>query len=177
MAPMVADAADVAFVQALVRDGCAAVPNAPAPRIGIMVEIPSAVLLADQLAEMIDFMSIGTNDLTQYLLAADRTNPALAGRQDAVHPALLRAVSRVVDAARAGERRCEVAVCGEIAGDPVGAQLLVGLGVDELSMGPASFGAVKRAVAARSLEELRGLARRAMDLHTAAEVRELMVDA
>ncbi len=177
MAPMVADAADVAFVREIVREACAAVPSAPVPRVGIMVEIPSAVVLADQLAEMIDFMSIGTNDLTQYLLAVDRTNPALAARQDAVHPAVLRAIAGVVDAARSTTRRCEVAVCGEMAGDPVGAVLLVGLGVDELSMGPASFGSVKRAVAARSREDLRLLAQRAMTLRSAAEVRELVGDA
>jgi phosphoenolpyruvate-protein phosphotransferase len=177
MAPMVADAADVAFVRELVRAACAAVPNAPVPRVGIMVEIPSAVMLADQLAEMIDFMSIGTNDLTQYLLAVDRTNPALAARQDALHPAVLRAIAGVVDAARATTRGCEVAVCGEMAGDPVGAVLLVGLGVDELSMGPASFGPVKRAVGARTHEDLRSLARRAMSLRSAPEVRELVADA
>ena len=177
MAPMVADAADVGFVLQLVQQACAAVPSAPAPRVGIMVEIPSAVMLADQLAEMVDFMSIGTNDLTQYLLAVDRTNPALAARQDPVHPAVLRAIARVVDAARATADGCEVAVCGEMAGDPVGAVLLVGLGVDELSMGPASFGAVKRAVGARSHEDLRSLARRAMSLRSAAEVRELVAGA
>lgn len=177
MVPMVADAADVAFVRDLVSDARAAVPNAPTPRVGIMVEIPSAVMLADQLAEMIDFMSIGTNDLTQYLLAVDRTNPALAARQDPVHPAVLRAVARVVDAARSAPRSCEVAVCGEMAGDPLGAALLIGLGVHELSMGPRSFGSVKRLIAARSSEELRSLARRAMALHSAAEVRDLAVHA
>jgi phosphoenolpyruvate-protein phosphotransferase len=177
MMPMVADAADVALVRDLVADARAAVPNAPAPRVGIMVEIPSAVMLADQLAEMIDFMSIGTNDLTQYLLAVDRTNPALAARQDAVHPAVLRAVARVVDAARSTSRGCEVAVCGEMAGDPLGAALLIGLDVDELSMGPASFGLVKRAIAAQSRDDLRSLARRAMVLHSAGEVRDLVADA
>lgn len=177
MAPMVADAADVTFVLELVAGARAAVPNAPAPRVGIMVEIPSAVVLADQLAEMIDFMSIGTNDLTQYLLAVDRTNSALAARQDAVHPAVLRAVARVVDAARSTSRGCEVAVCGEMAGDPVGASLLVGLGVDELSMGPSSFGAVKRAVGGRTGEEHAALAQRAMGLRSAGEVRELVAEA
>lgn len=177
MVPMVADAADVAFVRDLVAQARSAVPNAPAPRVGIMVEIPSAVMLADQLAEMVDFMSIGTNDLTQYLLAVDRTNPALADRQDPMHPAVLRAIARVVDAARSTPGGTEVAVCGEMAGDPLGAALLIGLGVDELSMGPASFGSVKRAVATQSRDDLRSLARRAMALHSAAEVRDLVANA
>ena len=174
MAPMVADAADVAYVRELVAAARAAVPEAPAPRVGIMVEIPSAALLADQLAPLVDFMSIGTNDLTQYLLAVDRTNPALADRQDAVHPAVLRAVARVVEGARAAPNRCEVAVCGELAGDPDGAALLIGLGVDELSMGAGSFGAVKRAVAGRTRDELVAMARDALAATSAGAVRALV---
>jgi phosphoenolpyruvate-protein phosphotransferase len=170
MAPMVADEADVELLHGLVDDARAAVPDAPAPRVGIMVEVPSAVLLADRLAPRVGFMSVGTNDLTQYLLAADRTNPALAERQDALHPAVLRAIARVVEAARASPE-CSVAVCGEVAGDPAGAQLLVGLGVDELSMEPRAFGAVKRAVAARNQADLEALARAALNMSSAAEVR------
>lgn len=172
MAPMVADAGDVAAVRQLVDQARSAVPDAPAPRVGIMVEIPSAVLLADQLGGIADFMSIGTNDLTQYLLAADRTNPRLAGRQDPLHPAVLRAVARVVEAGAA--HGTEVAVCGEMAADPAGAALLVGLGVGELSMDPTAFGAVKRALAERSRPELAETARRALELTSAAEVRELV---
>ena len=173
MAPMVADEADLDLVLRLVDEACTAVPDAPAPRVGIMVEVPSAVLLADRLAPRVEFMSIGTNDLTQYLLAADRSNAALAARQDPLHPAVLRAVSRVVEAAeRAGA--CEVAVCGEMAGDPVGAQLLVGLGVDELSMEPRAFGGVKRAVAARTRTELGALAVAARGMASPAAVRASM---
>ncbi len=174
MAPMVADAGDVELVLELIAAARRDIPGAPAPRTGIMVEIPSAVLLADELAARVDFMSIGTNDLTQYLLAADRTNAALSGRQDALHPAVLRAVRHVVDGARRGAGTCEVAVCGELAGDPVGAQLLIGLGVDELSMAPGSFNAVKRAVGGRSLLELREGAERAMTLSSARDVRAMM---
>jgi phosphocarrier protein FPr len=123
---------------------------------------------------MVDFMSIGTNDLTQYLLAVDRTNPALAERQDAVHPAVLRAIARVVEGAHASPTRCEVAVCGELAGDPDGAILLIGLGVDELSMGAGSIGAVKRAVAGRTRDETAAVARQALALRSAAEVRALV---
>ena len=170
MPPMIADEDDLDLVLRLVADASAAVDGAPAPRVGIMVEIPSAMLLADRLAPRVAFMSIGTNDLTQYLLAADRSNAALAARQDPLHPAVLRAIGRVVEAARDAPS-CEVAVCGEMAGDPVGALLLVGLGVDELSMEPRAFGPVKRAVAGRSLPALVALATAAQHLPTASDVR------
>lgn len=169
MAPMVADEQDLDLVLRLVADACAAVPDAQPPRVGIMVEVPSAVLLADRLARRVEFMSIGTNDLTQYLLAADRSNAALAARQDPLHPAVLRAIGRVVEAGVAAG--CRVAVCGEMAGDPIGSLLLVGLGVDELSMEPGAFGAVKRAMAERNLPDLVTLATVAQQLATAAEVR------
>jgi phosphoenolpyruvate-protein phosphotransferase len=171
MAPMVADGADVAAFRQLVDEARAAIADAPAPRIGIMVEIPSAVLLAEQLGDLVDFMSIGTNDLTQYLLAADRTNSSLAGRQDPLHPAVLRAIDGVV---AGGRGRCAVAVCGEMAGDPVGALLLVGMGVDELSMDPTAFGPVKRAIRERSLADLADLARRAVQMSSASEVRAMV---
>jgi phosphoenolpyruvate-protein phosphotransferase len=174
MAPMVADLADVELVIGWVRDARGAVPDAPAPRVGIMVEVPSAVVLADRMAEMVDFMSIGTNDLAQYLLAADRTNPALAARQDGLHPAVLRAVRDTVAAAATAPGGCEVAVCGELAGDPDGALVLVGLGVDELSMGPSSFGPVKRALAAQTRDALELLAADALACRSASEVRELV---
>ncbi len=177
MAPMVADVADAYLVRDLVDRAREAVPDAPQPRVGIMVEVPAAVLLADQLAVIMDFMSIGTNDLTQYLLAADRGNPNLADRQDPLHPAVLRAVSRVVEGARASERGCEVAVCGEMAGDPAGAALLVGLGVDELSMEPRAFNAVKRAVSERTRAELVDLAVAAQKLPSANDIRALVAAA
>ncbi|MGI8657630.1 MAG: phosphoenolpyruvate--protein phosphotransferase [Candidatus Limnocylindria bacterium] len=175
MAPMVADEDDVGRLRELVAAAMRDIPDARPPRVGIMVEIPSAVLLADRLAPLVDFMSIGTNDLTQYLMAADRTNAALSERQDPLHPAVLRAVQAVVEGARDSGGRCEVAVCGEMAGDAVGAQLLVGLGVDELSMGATSFNAVKSAVAGRSIGELRSLAVRASGMASARDVRAMMV--
>ena len=171
MAPMVADESDLDLVLRLVADARAAVHDALTPRVGIMMEVPSAVLLADRLAPRVEFMSIGTNDLTQYLLASYRSNAALAARQDPLHPAVLRAIARVVEAGRSVPS-CAVAVCGEMAGDPIGALLLVGLGVDELSMEPRAFGAVKRAVGARTLPDLVALAAAAQRLSTAAEVRD-----
>ncbi|HET7686429.1 MAG TPA: phosphoenolpyruvate--protein phosphotransferase [Candidatus Limnocylindria bacterium] len=173
MAPMVADLADLREVRGLLDEALAATGgDGVAPRLGIMVEVPSAVLVADQLAREAAFFSVGTNDLTQYLLAADRTNPALAERQDPLHPAVLRAIARVVAAAGAGG--IEVAVCGEMGGDPAGALLLAGLGVDELSMDAGAFGGVKRALAGVTLAEARSLAGAALELDDAAAVRRLV---
>ena len=169
MAPMVADLADVRRVRALLDEAVAAVGAAVTPQLGIMVEVPSAIVVADQLAREVAFFSIGTNDLTQYLLAADRTNAALAGRQDPMHPAVLRSIASLVAAAK--PHSVPVAVCGEMGGDPAGAVILTGLGVSELSMGPASFGAVKRALASVTLAEAQELAKRCLDAPDAATAR------
>ena len=172
MAPMVADMSDVALLHELVDRAEAAVPDHAAVRRGIMVEIPSAVTLAAELAREVDFLSIGTNDLTQYLLAADRTNPALADQQDALHPAVVRSIAAVVEAGRAADTH--VAVCGELGGDPPGAVVLAGLGVAELSMEPASFGAVKRALGSVTQAEAREAAEAAMAAADAATARRLV---
>jgi phosphoenolpyruvate-protein phosphotransferase len=172
MAPMVADLEDVALVRELLVEAGGAEASI---RLGIMVELPAAALLADRLAPAVDFFSIGTNDLTQYLLAVDRTNAALAARQDPMHPAVLRAIARVVEAGRAAG--IPVAVCGEMAADPVAAVALVGLGIDELSMDPRAFGAVKRAVGRVALADATAAATGALDAGSAAEARQILREA
>ncbi|HET8587701.1 MAG TPA: putative PEP-binding protein, partial [Candidatus Limnocylindria bacterium] len=169
MAPMVADVDDVRRLHELVTTAALGRPVDRPPRVGVMIEVPAAVTLADKIAAEVAFMSIGTNDLTQYLLAADRTNPALAARQDALHPAVLRAVGATVTAGH--DAGIPVAVCGEMAGDPAGAIVLAGLGVDELSMESASFAAVKRALAGVTADEAAAAARAAMDAASAAQAR------
>jgi phosphoenolpyruvate-protein phosphotransferase len=169
MAPMVADLGDVYRLHELVAMAAFGRPVDRPPKVGVMIEVPAAVTLADKIAPEVAFMSIGTNDLTQYLLAADRTNPALASRQDALHPAVVRAVAATVEAGHAADR--DVAVCGELAGDPAGAIVLAGLGVDELSMTAASFASVKRALARVTLDQATAAARDAMDAETAAQAR------
>ena len=114
------------------------------PRIGVMIEVPSTVYQVPALAQRVDFFSIGTNDLTQYLMAVDRNNAQVAELYDTLHPAVLRAIRQVVDAAHASDRT--VGVCGEMAGDPAAALLLLGMGVDSLSMSSASLLRVKWAV-------------------------------
>ena len=139
--------------------------------IGIMIEVPSAVLMADEFAQEVDFFSIGTNDLTQYTLAMDRLHPMLAKQADGLHPAVLRMVERAVKAATAAGKW--VGVCGGIAGDPKGAAILAGLGVAELSVAIPSIAAVKAQIRRLSFEKTKALAQKALACRTAAEVRAL----
>ncbi len=176
MLPMVADAGEVRAARQLLHKAQLELSqrgarHAPAP-LGIMVEIPSAAVLADTLFDEVDFLSVGTNDLLQYTLAADRTNAQVAGIADELHPAVLRLVAGLTLARRRGTKW--VGVCGELAGDPAAAPLLVGLGVDELSMTPSRLPEVKAAVRSTSLREARALAGRALACGTAAEVREVL---
>ena len=111
------------------------------PKIGVMIEVPSAVYQAANLAKRVDYLSIGTNDLTQYLLAVDRNNARVAELYDSLHPAVLQAIMQVVEGARLHGK--PVSVCGEMAGDPASAILLVGMGVESLSMSVSSLPRVK----------------------------------
>jgi phosphocarrier protein FPr len=137
-----------------------------------MVEVPSAALTARSLAPLVDFFSIGTNDLTQYTLAAERGNPGLAELGDALHPAVLYQIRLVVEAARAYGRW--VGVCGEIAADPLATRVLVGLGVDELSMNLVSIPKIKSLIRQLSLPEAEEAASRALSCSNAWEVRNLL---
>ena len=145
--------------------------DAPQVPIGIMIEVPAAAAQADLLAQHADFFSIGTNDLTQYVLAIDRQNPELAAEADSLHPAVLRAIHSTVEGARAHGRW--VGVCGGLAGDPFGACLLAGLGVDELSMTPNDIPAVKARLRAAALADLQALAQQALACADATQVRAL----
>ncbi|HEX5414659.1 MAG TPA: phosphoenolpyruvate--protein phosphotransferase [Chloroflexota bacterium] len=140
--------------------------------VGIMVEVPAAALAAEQFAEAVDFFSIGTNDLTQYTMAADRGNPALASLADPLQPVVLRLIQLTSAAARA--RGKPVSVCGELAADPLAVPLLVGLGVDALSVAPPAVAPIRAAVSAVDAERARDLAAAAIRLGTAAEVRDLL---
>jgi len=174
MAPMVADATDAAMLLALAHDARASLDRdglpAGAIALGIMLEIPSAILIGDTFFDQVAFASIGTNDLLQYTLAVDRGNAALDRYRDSLHPALLRLVRHAVEAsARAG---IELSVCGEMAGEPAAALALVGLGVRQLSMSAPSIAAVRRAIRGSDLATLERVAAEALDDPTAAEARE-----
>ena len=176
MAAMVSTIADARLLLELRDEARAAVvaTGDPCPdrmATGLMIEVPSAAILAPELARIADFFSIGTNDLTQYVLAADRGNPSLARLQDALHPAVLRTIATVIAGADAAG--IPVAVCGELAGDPAGALVLVGLGVDELSADAGSLDGIRVALEGVTGAELRDLAARALAATDAETVRRL----
>lgn len=142
--------------------------------VGIMVEVPAAALMAEELAEVADFFSIGANDLLQYTVASDRTNPAVAQLYDPMQPALLRLIWRIAEAGRKAGK--PVAVCGEIGGDARLAPILVGLGVDELSMLPTALPAVRNVLADRTAAELSDAAAKVLRAKTTAEVEQICRD-
>jgi phosphoenolpyruvate-protein kinase (PTS system EI component) len=142
--------------------------------LGVMVETPVAALIADRLAAEADFLSIGSNDLAQYALAMDRTNPLLAASIDALHPAVLRLIAMTVEAAESAST--PLSLCGGLASDPLGALVLAGLGIRELSAVPAALPSVRNAIARVSLSDCRSLGERALRLESAAEVRALAAE-
>ena len=142
------------------------------PELGVMIETPAAALLADSLAARLDFLSIGTNDLTQYVMAVDRENDAVADYHDPLHPAVLRAIDRTVSAADGND--AWVGMCGEMAGDPDLTELLVGLGLDELSMSAVTVPAVKQQVQQTATSAARELAADALACETRAEVLDVL---
>ena len=143
-----------------------------AMEVGIMVEVPSAVAIADQLAAEVDFFSIGTNDLSQYIMAADRTNPRVATLADALHPAVLRMIHQTVQLGKMAGI-C-VGLCGELAADPLAAPILLGLGLDEVSLNPQAIPALKQAITQLTVAEAEAIAQAALKLDSAARVRALV---
>jgi phosphotransferase system enzyme I (PtsI) len=139
-----------------------------------MVEVPSAALSADLLAKEVDFFSIGTNDLIQYTIAVDRVNDRIAHLYKPTHPAILRLIRMVVDAARANH--IWTGVCGEMAGDIVLTPLLLGLGIDELSTSATLVPRVKKAVQSLKLTDCQSLAEQALKSGTSKEVLQLCLD-
>ncbi|HTD10680.1 MAG TPA: phosphoenolpyruvate--protein phosphotransferase, partial [Steroidobacteraceae bacterium] len=173
--PMITDVEDLAAVRALLQEARRELGFAAELEVGVMIETPAAALLADSLARAADFLSLGTNDLTQYTLAMDRGHPQLAARLDALHPAVLRLIARTAQAARAHGRH--TAVCGGLASEPLAAPLLIGLGVNELSAVPAVIPQLKARIGQVTMAQCRELAQQALEAETAAAVRELLARA
>ncbi len=177
MFPMVSTVAEVRRARAMLdaeRQSLAdaTIEHATQLAVGIMVETPAAVLNAHRLAMEVDFFSIGTNDLTQYLMAADRGNTRVAGLIDALQPPVVAAMAQVIEAAH--EAGIWVGLCGELAGDVLSTPLLVGLGIDELSMSAPSIAAVKAAIRGTDATQARQLADDVLACGDVAAVREML---
>ena len=177
MFPMIATLGEVRRSRELLYEARKEVEEAGQPvagliQLGIMVEIPSVVVLADQFAKEVDFFSIGTNDLTQYTLAAERTNEKVSHLGDACHPAVLREIKRVIEEAHV--QGIWVGLCGELAGDPEAVPILLGFQLDEFSMAPVSIPRAKSIIRSWSLAGAKKLSEKVIDLDSAAAVRALV---
>jgi len=141
------------------------------PPVGIMIEVPSAIYQIGAMAKRVDFFSIGTNDLTQYLLAVDRNNSRVAGLYQSLHPAVLGAIKQVIDQAHILGK--PVSVCGEMAGDPAAVLALMGLGVNSLSMSASNLPRIKWVIRSFTREEACDLLEQAWQMESPREIREL----
>jgi multiphosphoryl transfer protein len=176
MFPMVTTLEEFRQAKAMLADARAGLERAGAPtpdelEVGVMIEVPAAALAAELFAPEVDFFSLGTNDLIQYTMAAERGNASVAGLADGLHPSVLRLIRIVAEAAN--EHGKWAGVCGELASDPVAVPVLVGLGIAELSANAPAIPAVKQAVRSVDAEAASDLADRALKLSSAAEVRSL----
>jgi phosphotransferase system enzyme I (PtsP) len=142
------------------------------PKVGVMIEVPSVIYLMDALAKRVDYFSIGTNDLTQYLLAVDRSNSRVARHFDSLHPAVIRAIDHAVRQARVARK--PISVCGEMAGDPASAVLLMGIGIDMLSMASSSIPRVKLALRTFSRQRARELLMETIEAEDPAQVHRIL---
>jgi phosphotransferase system enzyme I (PtsI) len=178
MFPFLSSVSELRQVRSLLHETAAEVtagggPLPPVP-VGVMIELPSTVLTADLLAPEVDFFSIGTNDLIQYALAVNRTDDRVSHLYEPLHPAILRAIRLVRRAARA--RAIPLAVCGEMAADPVGLAVLIGLGVTRFSMTPAAIPAARRLIRGLNAGELRTIARAAVRGDDVETIRRRVVE-
>ncbi|HEY0543785.1 MAG TPA: putative PEP-binding protein, partial [Pyrinomonadaceae bacterium] len=174
--PMVSDLRDVRRAKVIINEERESLKSAGVRvgsiKIGAMIEVPSAVFLADKIAREVDFFSLGTNDLVQYLLAVDRGNDDVADWFRSLHPSVLESIRRTLVAAEAAS--IPAVVCGEMAGTPAYAVMLIGLGAKELSMTPYSLPRVRRVVAGIRQSDAREIAMRSLECETADDVEELV---
>lgn len=177
MLPLINDIDEVRRTRALLEEEeerlrQSGAPFNPGYKVGIMIETPAAALTAGDLARYADFFSIGTNDLTQYTLAVDRGNARLAPLFTPFHPAVVQMLRQVAEAGRAAG--IEVSVCGELAANPLGVYLLLGLGITALSVGPASLPEIKKVIRTVPAADARGVVAEALRADTASEVTEIL---
>ena len=172
MLPMVSLLSELHQARAILQEEALALGLTELPKLGIMIEVPSAALMADVFAPHVDFFSIGTNDLTQYTLAMDRDHPRLASQADSFHPAVLRLIATTVKAAHAHGKW--VGVCGALASEALAVPVLLGLGVDELSVSVPLIPTIKATVRELDLADCQIIARQVLGLEEAAQVREAL---
>ena len=146
----------------------------PAIEVGIMIEVPSAVWLAPRLVQEVDFISLGTNDLIQYLLAADRNNPKVAHLYEPLHPAVLSVIAEVLNVARGAGK--EVCLCGEMASDPMTTLLLVGMGLDQLSLSPLFIPVVRKLVREASYQTARHMAHDVLQMASVKDIKGYLIE-
>lgn len=170
MLPMVSEVDELLQIRQRLDELCVELELTQRPELGVMIEVPAAALMAEQLAKHADFLSIGTNDLSQYTLAMDRDHAGLAARVDALHPALLRLIAQTCTGAAKHGRW--VGVCGALASDPLATPVLVGLGVSELSVSPLQIGEIKDRVRHLDAAQCRQLSHSLLDLSSAKAVRQ-----
>jgi phosphotransferase system enzyme I (PtsP) len=174
MFPMISSIEEIRRTKELLAEAqddlrAAGQPFDPRPCIGMMVEVPSAVCLAEHFIKEVDFFSIGTNDLIQYVLAVDRNNRKVASLYEPLHPAVIQCIAKAVNVARQAGKR--VSICGEMAADPVCTLLLVGLGFDELSMGPFFIPVIKRLIRGLNFDIAQSLAKEVLTLPSVSDVK------
>ncbi|QXI05214.1 phosphoenolpyruvate--protein phosphotransferase [Pseudomonas tensinigenes] len=172
MLPMVTQLAELRQARQILEEQARALNLGQLPKLGIMIEVPAAALMADRFAPHVDFFSIGTNDLTQYTLAMDRDHPRLASQADSFHPSVLRLIAMTVEAAHAHGKW--VGVCGAMASERLAVPLLLGLGVDELSVSVPQIPAIKAAVREVNLLDCKAIAEQVLGLESAEQVREAL---
>ncbi len=177
MLPMVSTIQEIRSTREMLRTAMDQLERRSQPfdhgvKLGVMVETPAAALLADHMAGEVDFLSIGTNDLTQYVMAVDRDNLAVAPLYQQFNPAVLRAIKMVIDAGH--KRSCWVGMCGEMAGDPLATFLLVGLGLDEFSVIPTVLPEIKKIIRTVRYRDAKRVAERALSLSAESEIREYL---
>lgn len=173
MLPMITDVSEVDEALRLIKKAYADVQaeklNVMMPKVGVMIEVPSAIYQAQALAKRVDFLSVGSNDLTQYLLAVDRNNSRVATLYDSMHPAVLAALQQIV--ANGHQEKRQVSICGEMAGDPVAVLLLVAMGFDSLSMNAASLTRIKWAVRQFTMKKATQLLKEVLKMESAVTIR------
>jgi len=172
MLPMVTQLSELRQARQLLEEEALVLGLSELPKLGIMIEVPAAALMADLFAPEVDFFSIGTNDLTQYTLAMDRDHPRLASQADSFHPSVLRLIASTVKAAHAHGKW--VGVCGAMASETLAVPLLLGLGVDELSVSVPLIPAIKATVREVDLVDCQAIAQQVLGLESAEQVREAL---